>query len=260
MTEAIEPEVSLIQDAPQITEGVKPDFLPDDYWDAEKKTPIQDKVLNGYQQEKKRAEGLRVKLSKGEFEGKAPEDIKEYVLELDEKFKSVVPDNDPLLEFARQTAKERGMPKELFNSFVAPIIGKIHELQAALPQLSEEEQAAKDKADTEAYISGETAKLGPSGGRIVEAVGSFIKEMESDGTLSPELAKKAKDMAFDADAIRVLNALRMRNSKSAIPIDVPIDAKSSLYDLESKLAAAIVSGNEMEAAKYTAQINGKKYG
>jgi hypothetical protein len=74
------------------------------FWDAEKKAPVVEKLFESYAQQKARAEGLRVKLSKGEFEGKAPEDIKEYVLELSDELKPLVPDDDPMMNAAKEAA------------------------------------------------------------------------------------------------------------------------------------------------------------
>ena len=150
----------------------KPEGFPDDFWDAEKKAPSIDKLYNSYAQEKKRAEGLRVKLSKGEFDGKAPEDIKEYTLELSDELKTLVPEGDPMFEAARKAAKEAGLPKEAFSKFMMPVLTTLAELSAAAnTPKSPEEQAAERSL--------EISKLGPNGGRVVEAVGSFIDQLLS---------------------------------------------------------------------------------
>lgn len=223
----------------------KPEGLPDEFWDAEKKAPIFDKLVTDWQRQSKIAKDLRVKLSKGEFEGKPPEDIKEYTLELDEKLKPLVPDNDPMFNAAREAAKEAGLPKEAFSKFMMPVISKLAELKAAQEQgPSEEEVAAARQAEIE--------KLGPTGGRIVEAVGSFIKELQANGTLSESEAAAAKRMVYDADTARVMNKLRMMSGVTRdIPVEVPIDNQASRADIEKKMAQALVANNEDEYNKYS---------
>lgn len=227
----------------------KPEEFPNDFWDEEKKTPAVDKLFNAWNQEKRRADGLRVKLSKGEFEGKAPEDIKEYILELDEKLKPFAKDDDPILNEARKAAKEAGLPKEAFSKFITPVIAKIAEMQEEMSKpLSEEEVNAHRQAEIE--------KLGPSGNKIVDAVGSFIKQLEGNGTLSEAEAKEARAMANNADAVRVLNKFRMlaNTTSSSVPVDVPMDDKASRGDIERKLAEAIRTNNEANYKKYSGMI------
>lgn len=230
----------------------RPEDFPEEFWDAEGNKPNINELFKAYDQNKRRADGLRVKLSKGEFEGKAPEDIAEYKLELPEDIKTLVPADDPLLTAAKNAAKESGIPVELFSKFVTPIV---NEMYTNFMEANKEPTADEIEADRQVEIE----KLGPGGNRIVSAVGAYINEMRSTGILSEAEAKTAREMAYSADAVRVLNKLRISSGRSNIPVEVPIDEKSSLNDLERKLATAINAGNESDAAKYTAQINKIKY-
>lgn len=244
---------SLIQPAStaalDFTQG-KPEGFPDDFWDAEKKAPIVDKLFQAYNANTARMEGLRTKLAKGEFEGKPPEDIKEYVLELDEKLKDFVKDDDPMLNAAREAAKASGLPKEVFNKFISPVVAKLAELSAG------QQEAEPTPEEIEASRMEEVAKLGPTGQRIVDAVASFISEMEAGGTLSKDEAAAARNMCNSADNARVLNKLRMSVAGHGdVPIEVPIDAKASRVDVEMKLAAAMTAGNEAEYNKYSAMLS-----
>lgn len=226
----------------------KPEGFPDDFWDAEKKAPSIDKLYNSYAMEKKRAEGLRIKLSKGEFEGKPPEDIKEYAVELSEELKPLVPDGDPMFEAARMGAKEAGMSKEQFGKFMPVVLSKLAELNAAAnAPKSPEEQAAERSA--------EIAKLGPNGSRVVEAVGAFIAQMQAGGTFSESEAKVAKEMAFNADAVKVLNKLRMMaGGNDQVPVDVPVDVAASRSDISQQMAKAMMAGDEAGYNKFAAML------
>lgn len=218
----------------------KPEGLPDDFWDAEKKAPVAEKLYEAYNHEKNRAEGLRKKLSKGEFEGGAPEDIKEYVVELDEAMKVIVPDNDPLFEAARESAKAAGLPKEAFAKFMGPIIAKIAEMQPKEP--TAEEQAA--------YRAAELEKLGPSGLKVAANVKAFIGELQSKGVLMAEDVKAVQSMITDADQLRAFNRIRaaMTNTQG-VPSQPQISSQSgpSKAELEAALVAAATARDE---AKY----------
>lgn len=244
------PADTLLTEEPKVdlSQG-KPENLPDEFWDAEKNAPVFDKLINDWQRQSKIAKDLRVKLSKGEFEGKPPEDIKEYQLELDEKLKPLVPDDDPIFNAAREAAKQAGLPKEAFSKFMMPVISKLAEIKAASEvEPTEEELAAARQVEID--------KLGPTGSRIVESVGAFIKELQANGTLSQAEAAAAKRMVFDADTARVMNKLRMMSGVSKdVPVDVPMDNKASIADVEKKMAQALVANNEDEYNKYSQMLS-----
>lgn len=226
----------------------KPEGFPDEFYDVEKKAPLVDKIFKEYTTQKQRAEGLRVKLSKGEFEGKAPEDIKEYTLELDEKLKPLVPDDDPMMQSAREAAKAAGMPKEQFSKFITPIISKLAEIKA-----ESEKPLSEEEINTARQV--EIDKLGPSGQRIVDTVASFIEGLKNGGTFSEAEAAAAKGMMNSAEAARVFNKLRMMaGHRDEVPLDVVIDTNASRSDIEGKMAKAMAEGNEAEYNKFSAML------
>lgn len=251
MTEDTTISSSLVEtDTPNIDfSSGRPETFPEEFWDSEKNTPLTDKLFTSWQNEKKRADGLRVKLSKGEFEGKAPEDINEYKLEFGEDDKIQIPDDDRLLSKAREVAKEAGLPANVFSKFVTPIVKEMAALQAEMTkEPSEEEINAAKQA--------EIAKLGPTGNKITEAVGVWMNELKSTGVFSDADFEALKSSLTTADAVRAVNKLRMMNgSRDTVPVEVPIDAKSSPVDIQRKLAEAIMKGDEHLAAKYTSMLN-----
>ena len=249
-TEAV-PQESLLsskQSALDFSAG-RPEGFPEEFWDATANAPVVDRLFSSYQQEKKRAEGLRVKLSKGEFEGKAPADISEYTFELPEGApENLVPNDDPLLVAAKEAAKNAGLPKEAFSKFMGPVIAKIAEAKAAMDVPPSEEEI-------NAVRQAEIAKLGPTGGKIVDAVGSFISELESGGTFSSEEASAARAMVTSAAAARVMNKLRMMNGgRDQVPVDMPVDMRASKSDIEQKLGKAMLDNNEADYQKYSAML------
>lgn len=243
-TEAVAPE-SLLADVPKpldFSNGL-PEGFPTEFWDEEKKAPNLDKLANSYMQEKKRADGLRVKLSKGEFEGKAPEDIAEYTLDLTDDLKAIVPDDDRLIAKAREAAKEAGLPKEAFAKFMTPLIQEVAALKAEMeaPPSEEQIQAAKQA---------ELSKLGPNATVVVQAVNSFIDSMVSTGRFSQAEAQTARSMAITAEAVKVLNKFRTMANPSSVPVDLPVADTSSKEEIGAKMAKAALAGNEVEYNKY----------
>ena len=58
-------------------------------------------------------------------------------------------------------------------------------------------------------------------------------------------------MAFSADAVKVLNNLRMMaGGADQVPVDVPVDVAASRSDISQKMAAAMMAGNESEYNKF----------
>lgn len=236
-----------VNNAVDFTAG-KPEGFPDDFWDADKNAPAVDKLYKEFQNRDKIAKDLRVKLSRGEFTGQAPADINEYIVELSDELKPIVPDGDPLFDAARQAAKDAGLPKEAFSKFMTPIISKLAELKAQQDQ-------GPSEAEIEQFRSEEIAKLGPAGTKVVSAVGAFIDQLHSGGTFSDAEAATAKAMANSAEAVKVLNKLRMMSgAPDQVPVEIPVDTKASRSDIEAKMAKAFASKNEEEYKKYSAML------
>lgn len=248
-TEAVE---TLLTDEPSLdTTNGRPDDFPEDFWDAEKNTPNVAKLYDEYKRADKIAKDLRVKLGKGEFTGKAPKDVAEYVLENAESYKDIVADDDPVFDAAKQAALEAGLPVDTFNKFMSGVLPKIAEL-------SQDEQKTEEQlqAEFEEYRRVELEKLGPSANAMVKANNDFIEEVVSMGLISKELKDAAKSMVTNADQLRVMNALRSlaQRNRENVNIDVPIDAKASKADLERKLAKAASERNVEQYNKISAQL------
>jgi hypothetical protein len=225
----------------------KPEGMPDEFWNAEKKTPNVEKIYESYNQAKARADGLRVKLSKGEFEGGAPEDIKDYAFEMDDKIKAIVPDGDPLFEAARQAAKDAGMPKEAFAKFMAPVLSKIAEMQPAEPTAEE----------IASYRASELEKLGPSGLRIAANVKAFVGELQAKGVLMEDDVKVVQGMITNADQLRAWNRIRsaMGNAQDVPVGEDFVNTQASRAELESQLVAAASARDEAKYNQISMQLS-----
>lgn len=226
----------------------RPEDFPEDYWNSEQNAPDINKLFTNYQQEKKRAEGLRVKLSKGEFEGKAPKDASEYTLELSDDLKPIVPDNDPLIASAKEAALAAGLPKEAFGKFMLPMIETVAKLKAEVEAGPSEEEIKAAKAE-------ELAKLGSNGTAVVQAVNAYIDSLTASGKFSKTEAETLRDMATTAESIKVLNKFRMMTSPSSVPVDLPIGDTSSKEEVAAKMAKAAMAGDELNYNKYAKMLH-----
>jgi hypothetical protein len=246
---------SLISTEAPLDFTTKPEGFPDNFWDAEKNAPNVNQLYKEFQNRDKIAKDLRVKLSKGEFTGQAPQDPSEYVLELSDEMKPLVPDNDPLMAAAKLSAKEAGLPKDVFNKFMTPIIAELAKFKAEAEAPLTPEQQEAQKAQVEANKQAEIEKLGPSGNKIIAAIDEFRKGLLAEGAITEQGAETMRMMVFDAESARIMNMLRSRRGMpDNVPITPQIDAASSKADIESKMAKAFADRNEGEFAKYSAML------
>jgi hypothetical protein len=252
--EVVTPEVNDSLITPEVTAAAldfaagKPEGFPEDFWDMEGNKPNVDRLFKEFQNRDKIAKDLRVKLSKGEFTGRAPDDINEYTFELDESIKDMVPQDDPLMAAARQAAKDAGLPKDAFSKFMSPILAKLAEFKSQAEAPPSEEEVAANRA-------AEIAKLGTNGERVVATIGTFIDTLKNGGTFTEEEAQAAKAMANSASAVRVLNKFRMMSGMGdQVPVGPTVDERASISEISQKMAAAMAAGNEAEYNKFSLML------
>jgi hypothetical protein len=160
-----------------------------------------------------------------------------------------VPDDDRLLMKAREAAKEAGLPKDVFNKFMTPIVQELAALQSELMQPTTEAEIAQAR-------DAEIAKLGQGGQKIISAVGDFLNKLHADGVLSEAELATAKGMATSADAVKVFNKLRTFNGNyDKVPLDLPVDAASSRSEIEKKLVKAFETNNKDDYKKYSDMLS-----
>lgn len=241
-----EPQIatdSLLSGLTEVSPNSKNGGVPEEFWDKEKNSPAIEKLLDAWKNEKNRAEGLRKKLSKGEFETVAPEDVKEYAVDLGEEGKDLALEGDPVWEAARVAAKEAGLSKDAFAKFMTPVLKEMQKI--AQENQSTEESIAEYKAQ-------ELEKLGPSGLRIAQNVKAFVGELNAKGILTSEDVVAVQNMITNADALRAFNRIRsaMTNTQDVpLPNETMANASFSKAELEAELVKA---SNAKDETKYNA--------
>jgi len=244
-------------DAPEAQETKAVDFtagkpadFPDEFWDAEKNTAKADAIYAKYQEAEARAKGLRDKLAKGAQN--APKDPKEYEVALPEDVAKVIPANDPLIEAARPIAHKYGLSKEAFNGFIGEMAAHVAKLQAEATQPANPEA---EKAAIEAARSEALQKLGPNGSQVLQAIGSWGRQLVNDGLLTEADHKAFKDMAYSAESVRVLNILRsLAGQQGVVPMQPATDGRTKA-ELEDALNKAFLAGDEGEFKRLEAELN-----
>lgn len=221
----------------------KPEGFPDEFWDGEKNTANINALFDAFKNRDKIAKDLRVKLSKGEFTGKAPEDVNEYKLQLDENLSQFVPEDDPLVSKAREAAKQAGLPVDAFNKFMTPMI-------EAVVNMRKEAEAPPSPEDIAAAKEAELAKIGPNAKVITQAVNGWINSLTADGRITKDEAVVMQNMAYNAETLKMMNRLRSMIEPSSVPINMPVDSSSSRAEIEAKMAKAFAERNENEYQKY----------
>ena len=224
------------------SKGEKPEGFPDDYWDADKKAPKADTMYEALQKQEKIAKDLRAKMGKGDH--KAPKEAKEYTFTVDEKYKEMVPENDPIIEEARNVALKYGLSKEAFQGFMTDMIGKVGDLR------SEMADAQPSEEDIKAYRDTEYAKIGANATQVIKAVESWGRELQATGQISEEGLKAFKGMATNAEQVKVLNALRsLAGGGNRIPIDYTDDGLESDSVLMEKVHNLFKEGTQAAYSK-----------
>ena len=170
----------------------KPDFLPDEYWDGEKGTKLEE-LMEAFSKQEKSYEQLRSKMSKGGH--KAP---KEYsTTDIGE-----INADDPLLETYTEWAKENGISQDAFTK-----LGKAFtEFQNNVAQ------------DAAIEIEKEKQLLGANADEIIQSNVQWGKGMVQKGIFTEEDYKEIEILGGTATGQRVIQKIRAISGEREIPV------------------------------------------
>lgn len=193
------------------SQAVKPDFLPDDLWDADQGDVKKEELLKAYEQEAKRAKGLRDKLAKGE--NKAPVSADGYQVTFEEG--TQIDPEDKALAIAKEAALKAGLSNEQLNTFVNLYVKETGGVFLPPTEPTEEE--------LKAYREAEYAKIGENAPAIVRGVASWKKGLLDSGVISEEEEHVIDAFGSTAEGVRVLNKFRVLMGESDIPAKTQFD-------------------------------------
>lgn len=191
--------------------GEKPEFLPEDCWDADNKQVNSEMLLKAFEQEQNRVKGLRTKLAKGE--DKAPKSPDDYDFQFEEGVE--VNEDDAMLKAFKQVAHSSGLSNERANKILNEFIKATGGFAA--------NDAEPTPEEIEAHKTEELEKIGANATAVVRAVNSWGKSMVAQGVWSESDLEAIEGVATTADVVIALNKLRSVMGGSDIPTMDSID-------------------------------------
>lgn len=193
----------------------RPDWLPEPFFDPEKKTLRPDAVVKAWKDT--RAELDRVKGANG----KRPETAEAYAFERPKDLPAhVLPDpaKDAGLKLLREVAFETGLTQEQFTKFSTEFFTRAGKIMPA-------------PLDPKAEI----AKLGDNGEKVADTVITWAEGLGKAGLLSEAEVDAIVEVGQTATGIRALNKLREHMGGQAIPVKSAegeaLPSKDELYKL-----------------------------
>ena len=197
----------------ETTETVaKPENIPDEFWDTESNSIKSDTLLEAYNQESKKALGLRQKLSeKGSV--KPPKETSEYAY--DESINDIVGSDSDSLKLLKESALKSGLSKDQFKNLTDNLIPAMSEAGLINKTLTKEEE----QEEFAQFQKEEIAKLGDGGDKILQNINNWGNSLLSKGTFSEDDLSHFKDMVIESKDIVVFNKLMSLTGEKPIPLD-----------------------------------------
>ncbi|MFW5920622.1 MAG: capsid assembly protein, partial [Polyangiales bacterium] len=184
----------------------RPDDIPEQFWDAEKGEVRVDALVKSHRD-------LRTKIARGEHQ--APASADDYRLpQIEGVPEGFIKSDDPGWKAVREAAHARGVPQADLEAVAAPYIKALYE--AAGDQVPPDPEA--QKAQREAALREEMAKLGPQGEQMVRSVGTWLAGMKARGQLSGDEHQALRSIS-NADGVRALAKLRELAGEQPLGID-----------------------------------------
>lgn len=188
--------------SPPVDALVKPDYVPENFWDS-KKGEVNIEALS------KSYSDLRKAFNKNNNDNDKPgETIEDYFNEKyfdeDGKFKSEkisLDKEDPSLKAVYEVAKETGMGIKQTNDFINNYIEKVSDL---LPQTINTEEEIK--------------KLGNNGEKVVSGIKIWIDGMLKNGEVTEDVYSEILALGKTAAGIKALDVLRQKSGELSLPI------------------------------------------
>ena len=219
---------------------VRPDWLGDQFWDAEKGEPKLRELAKSWGD-------LRATVSRGEH--KPPESPDKYVAPT---LEGLPPDliggkDDTLWPEVRKAAHAAGVTQKQLEALALPF------LQTMAARRAEEDPAAQEKAMREAATA-ELAKLGPNAAQVVRDLAGRLNALVSNGTLTAEEAAAAKGYSTSAAGVRMLSKLLTLGGEQPIPTDAFAADDMTVADARRLMEEGFAKGDEAKLAKARAAL------
>jgi hypothetical protein len=213
----------------------KPNFLPDDYWDADAGAAKVEDIWNAFQKESERSKGLRQKLSQGSpGKGEVPDSPDGYEFTPSEALAELkIAPGDDGMKLARTAAHKHGISKEAFNGFVNEFLQGVVSSGALPKEMTEEEQKEQFRQTYEE----EVGKLGRDGEKIISGISEWGKKQIGDGVFSKEDFESFSRLVYDAGSARIVQKLISLTGTAQLPHAPALNSSGmSKEELDARIA------------------------
>lgn len=193
--------------------GERPEFLPEQFWDTEKKEVNLEEFAKSYAEVRNQNNKL-LQIGGGKPLETAEEYIKDFVpptrgrpgadgevgSPLD-RFDEGLQGNDPVFLAAAKAAKKANLSKKQYDEFIYTFMEESNEL---LPEPLNEEA--------------ELEKLGSDGIKLVKTNANWINALKANGVLNQDQYDLLLDFGGTALGVELTNALRVNSGEKKIPL------------------------------------------
>lgn len=197
---------------PPTPAGERPEFVPEQFWDTEKKEVNLEEFAKSYAEVRNQNNKL-LQIGGGKPLENAEEYIKDFVpptrgrpgadgVEGDplDRFDKGLTGNDPVFLAAARAAKKANLSKKQYDEFVYTFMEESHEL---LPEPLNEEAELK--------------KLGTDGINMVKTNANWINALKANGVLNQDQYDLLLDFGSTALGVELTNAIRVNSGEKKIP-------------------------------------------
>ena len=183
---------------------VKPDWINDQFWDAEKGEPKLREMATSWAD-------LRGKISRGEH--KPPESPDKYAPPAIEGLPAglIGGKDDTLWPAVTKAAHAAGLTQKQLEAIATPVLAQMAAAQA-------EADPARQAEARRAAAAAELAQLGPNARQVVADTAAWLNGLEANGSLTRDEVLAARGMS-NAAGIRLLGKLRQLTGDKPIPTE-----------------------------------------
>lgn len=222
---------------------VKPDWLADQFWNAEKG----EADLAGLAKSQR---DLRAMISRGEHKPPAAADGYQVptVEGVEDPLALMGGKDDPLWGEVRTAAHANGVSQAQMAAILAPVLAAAAKKTAEGGGGAPADPAAIAAERAEAKRA-ELAKLGPNGEAVVRQTGEWLAGLVNRGIFTKEEAKGLRGIST-AEGVRALAKLREMAGGQAIPLDaLSDDGDMTQGDAEKLMADGFATGDQAKVEK-----------
>ena len=229
----------------------KPKNLADEFWNEESRQVDQDKLIKAFNEEQKKALGLRQKLSeKGAT--KPPKTVDEYFIE-DEGVKELMPDDSEGLKIIKEKALKAGLSKDQFSNFLTEVMPALKE-QGLLVDKGEELSEEEEEEQHQKFIEAEIAKI-PEGQKVLQKVVNWGAGLHNKGILSKDEMPVFENMVTDANSLVVFSKIMTLTGEPSIPVKTAVpDGLPSRQEIDQIIRSEPYQNGDVDAHRKVKQF------